>query len=515
MSDMSLIHYVAAHSVELLEKTYQQCYLVGFSMLFAIVIGVPFGIGIAYFKRIRGPVLWFANILQTIPSLALLTFLLPVFGIGAKPAITALALYALLPIIRSTYTGIQSVPEASLNAARGLGFTRWQRMWLVELPLALPIIISGVRIATAISVGIATLAAFIGAGGLGDFINQGLALNNMRLVMLGAIPAAIMALVLDFMLGYIEKKLSMRRVAKPTRRRNIIMIMTCVLLIAFAGFAYSHWFTKHKTRIVVATKQFTEQFIIGQMISQLLAAKTNFDVVEKPNLGTTAIITQAMKRGEVDIYPEYTGTAYLLVLHKKKILTPKATYDFVKKAYAQRYGIQWLKPLGFDNTQALAVRQAFANAYQLKTISNLLPIESQLVIGAPPGFIGRPDGYIGLKRVYHLHFGAVREMYPSIIYKAIVHKKVNVAMVYTTDGRITADHLLVLKDNKHLFPPYDAAILVRKATLKAHPQIAKILAPLAGLITNKIMQTMNYDVDIKKQSPAYVAKEFLKQHHLI
>jgi osmoprotectant transport system permease protein len=208
MTAQPLAEFLAQRAPELWAKTLEHLVLTGVSTAVAVLIGIPLGVWIARSPLVRGPVLGVAGVLQTVPSLALLAFLLPFLGIGAKPAIVALTLYALLPIVRNTFTGLSGVSADVIEAAQGLGFTDRQRLWIVEMPLALPVIVAGVRTATVIGVGIATLSAFIGAGGLGDFINRGLALNNTRLILLGAAPAAALALLLDFLIGLAEKMLS-------------------------------------------------------------------------------------------------------------------------------------------------------------------------------------------------------------------------------------------------------------------------------------------------------------------
>ena len=206
-----MIAFVIQKGPELLIKFREHLLLTGISTSFAIVAGVPLGILIARHKIARGSVLGVAGIVQTIPSLAMLAFLLPFLGIGIKPAIVALTLYALLPIIRNTYTGLTNISGEIIEAATGLGFTKNQQLWLVELPLALPIIFAGIRTAAVIGVGIATLSSFIGAGGLGDFINRGLAMNNTNLILLGAGAAAVLALTIDFFLGRVESLIWKRK----------------------------------------------------------------------------------------------------------------------------------------------------------------------------------------------------------------------------------------------------------------------------------------------------------------
>ncbi len=210
---MNVFRYIWQNHQEVLDAVLEHLRLVGFSTLFAMLVGVPLGIAIAHWPRWNRPVLGSANIIQAIPSLALFGFLLPVPWLGDRAdrlAILALTLYALLPIIRNTYTGIRGVDPAVVEAGRGMGLTEWQLLTQVELPLAVSVILSGVRVAVVISVGLATIAAAIGAGGLGEFIFRGLAMVDDRVILAGAIPAAILALVADFSVGWLEGRLRPR-----------------------------------------------------------------------------------------------------------------------------------------------------------------------------------------------------------------------------------------------------------------------------------------------------------------
>ena len=210
---MNILRFILQNRTQVLDLTSEHLWLVGVSTAFAMFIGIPMGILIAHRPRFNKPVLASANIIQTIPSLALFGFLLPVPWLGARSdrlAILALTLYALLPIIRNTYTGITGVDASVVEAGRGMGLTESQLLWQVELPLAVSVILSGVRIAVVISVGLATIAAAIGAGGLGEFIFRGLAMVDDRVILAGAIPAAVMALLADFGVGYLERRFSAR-----------------------------------------------------------------------------------------------------------------------------------------------------------------------------------------------------------------------------------------------------------------------------------------------------------------
>lgn len=499
---MDLYYFLSAHSATLSIKLLEQLSLVGISMGIAISIGVPIGIWLKHQCRWQIPILGVASVLQTIPSLALLGLLLPFVGIGTLPALIALSIYALLPIIRNTLLGLQSIPEEIKESADDLGSTRWQQIRLVDLPLALPAIMTGIRTATSMTVGIATLAAFIGAGGLGDFINQGLALNNMQLILLGAIPAALLALFLDGLLAY---------------RHKIVGIITIALLILVAPFIKQLYsFDQKEPTLRIATKNFSEQLILGHLMAQVIEAHTNVKVERKFNLGSTAICQQAMLNGEIDLYPEYTGTAYLLVLKAPyKNQTPDELYSTVKTAYQQRFNLVWLSPFGFNNTQALAIRQEFAQNRNIKTITDLLKFHGTLKLGAPSEFIGRPDGLPGLAKTYQLKFASMQEFDPGLMYQAIQKKHVDVISAFSTDGRIPAYNLQILKDDRHLFPPYYAAPIIRQAVLTAYPEVGPALALLANQINDTVMQDLNYKVDLKKQDPAEVARNFLLEKKII
>ena len=329
------MHFLITHLDELAEKLLQHIYLTLIAIIVAILIGVPLGIIIIRNEKLRSWVLGITSTLQTIPSLALLAFLIPFLGIGVKPTIVVLAIYALLPIVRNTYTGLSGIEEEVLEAADGLGFTASQRLFKIELPLALPVIIAGVRTSTAMTVGITTIAAFIGAGGLGDFITQGLALNDSRLILLGAIPAALLALVLDYIIAQLEQALSSRQ-RKTIRLKRTKLAVVSILLITFVTWSVQQWiapfFQSQNNRVIIGSKNFTESFILADMMAELLKAKTNLNIVKKLNIGATDILQQAILNKAIDIYPEYTGTAYLTILKQRKILSAAKTFQIVKQS---------------------------------------------------------------------------------------------------------------------------------------------------------------------------------------
>lgn len=508
----SLYRFLMGNAHLLGTKLLEHIYLSLSATIIAILIGVPLGIWITRHPKLRSAILGTTSIFQTIPSLALLAFLIPFLGIGVKPTIVTLTIYALLPIIRNTFTGLHGVPPENIEAANGLGFTHWQRLHIIELPLAMPVIIAGIRTATAMTIGITTIAAFIGAGGLGDFITQGLALDSSRLILLGAIPTALLALGFDFVIANIETSLSRRKRLSLKYKKiklTIIFLILLIVLYSIGKLVISPMFVSKENTIIIASKNFSEQFILSDMMADLIAKKTHLHIEKKFNLGTITVVQNALLKGEADLYPEYTGAAYLVILKRKKLLSARKTYPIVKKAYQQRFNLTWLKPFGFNNSETLAVSQAFAKKHHLKTLSDLAKISPQLKLAAPPEFTKRPDGLPGLSKAYGFKFKKILQLQPDLLYQTIKNKDAEIIEVFTTDGRIPAYHLVALKDNKHFYPPYYAAPVIRDTTLKAHPEVAKALVPLANLIDEKTMQHLNYLVSVERQSPEVVARNFL------
>jgi osmoprotectant transport system permease protein len=481
--------------------------LTGVSTGLAIILGVPIGILASRVVQLRGTLLGATGILQTIPSLAMLAILLALTGkIGAVPAIIALVLYALLPIARNTFTGIQGVPPAGLEAARGLGMTDHQQLWMVKIPLALPVIVAGIRTAAVTGVGIATLSAFIGAGGLGQFINRGLALSSNNLILLGAIPAALLALIVDFSIAAVVWSLQSRRHRHLPPRMQIV-VRTLALLLPFligiggviaymsgSGSTLKIEDQSHKRKVVIASKNFTEQLILGELMAQLIERQTDIYVVRRFNLGGTMICHGALVNGEIDIYAEYTGTGLTAILKKEVLSDPDKAFKVVAREYRNQFDIEWLQPFGFNNTYAITVRKRDAHLHSWEKISDLTSAAPDLRAGFTSEFAERPDGYPGLQKVYGYNFGDVRDLDPTLM---------------------AAYHLKPLLDDRGFFPPYYAAPLIRAKMLKAHPEIRDALAPLSGLLDNITMQHLNYEVDGKKRSPKEVTREFLKSHNLL
>ncbi len=523
MNGEPLWPFLLSRLPEVSAKTLEHLYLTGLSTSIAVLLGIPMGIWITRQANIRGAVLGVAGIVQTIPSLAMLSFLLPILGIGAQPAIVALALYGFLPVVRNTYTGIANTPPETIEAADGLGFSNRQRLWLVEIPLALPVIVAGIRTAAVIGVGIATLSAFIGAGGLGDFINRGLAQTDTRLILLGAIPAAALALALDELIGLFEQLLR-RGPGQASKVWLLLRGAVSILLIALLCFAGSIYgagdskdagYDKDAAVIRIGSKNFTEQFILGEIMAQLIEAKTDLRAERVFNLGGTMICHGALLRDEIDLYAEYTGTALTAILNRRVVTDPKKAYEIVQLAYRNQFDCEWLAPFGFNNTYALAVRRKDAQQNSWKTIDNLTAAAPQLRAGFTAEFFERPDGYRGLADRYGLEFASAQDLDPGLMYQAIAAEEVDVICAFSTDGRIDAFELVTLDDNRNFFPPYFAAPVIRSELLAAHPKLRKALKPLTGLLDDETMRALNYAVDESKLPPAEVATQFLKEKGLV
>ncbi len=515
MDGPSWTQFLVDHLPELWLRTVQHLMLTGVSTALAVLIGVPLGIAAFRVRSIRGPILGTAGILQTIPSLAMLTLLLALLHrIGALPAIVALTVYALLPIVRNTLTSMEGVSSDVMEAARGIGMTRWQQLRLVRLPLALPVIIAGIRTAAVAAVGIATLSAFIGAGGLGQFINRGLALADTRLILLGALPAALLALLVDFAIGAAGWALNPRRKRRRSGRRIVGQTcMICLPVLVFAVAAAGYFQTRPD--VTVGSKNFTEQLILAHMMSLVIEYQTDLTVDQRFCLGGTMICHGALLNGEIDLYAEYTGTGLTAVLHDQTRGSPDQVYRLVSREYQRRYDARWLEPFGINNTYAIAVRKRDAARYGWKTISDLEASAPELRAGFTAEFSERPDGYPGLCKTYGFGFGDVCDLDAGLMYEAVAGGEVDLIAAFATDGRVAAYDLTLLVDDRQFFPPYHAAPVVRGRTLETHPALRQTLSLLGKTLDDATMRELNLQVDRQKRSPREVARGFLQSHGLL
>lgn len=508
----ALLEFISTHRAEVLARLGEHVVLVVLSTSIAATIAIPLGILAARRPSRAKPIVALANLTQTIPSLALFGFLIPlplIGGIGTRTALVALTLYAVLPILRGTITGIQSVPASVTECAVAMGLTPGQVLRRVEWPLALPSIVSGLRVAVVIGVGTATIASAIGAGGLGDYIFRGLAMVDGTVILAGALPAALLAMVADGVLALAG------RVANPRRRTPVATAV--LIVVAVVAIATTAWASRGSERadIIVGSKNFTEQVILGELLAQVIERATGLNVERRLNLGGTAIAHQALLGGGIDAYVEYSGTALTAVFNLPAASDSASVFAQVRDRYAA-VGVTALPRLGFNNTFAILVRRADADRLGLRTISDLasaIRLEAATTswrAGFGYEFLERPDGFDGLAAAYGLRFSnQPRVMDLNLIYRAVASNEIDVTAGDATSGLINALGLVALDDDRQYFPVYDAIPVARATVLLQHPQVAAALRALEGRISAADMQRMNYAVDGEKRRPAEVARGFL------
>ncbi|BAZ87633.1 glycine betaine ABC transporter substrate-binding protein [Dolichospermum compactum] len=503
------------YGTEIIFHSGEHLILVIISLAIAISIGLPVGIFITRQPKLAAPILGLANAIQTIPSLAIFGFLISVpflGGIGKTPAIFALTLYALLPIIRNTYIGINSINPAIKEAGIGMGMTDQQLLFQVEIPLALPVILAGVRVATVISVGIATIAAAIGGGGLGVFIFRGISTVNNELILAGAVPAALIALSADLGLGLLEKNLTKQIANKGKFNQQIGIVFGIITLIVAGLIAWNYQQTPGT--IIIGSKNFTEQVILGEILAQHIENHTTLKVDRRFNLGGTFIAHEAVKAGKIAGYVEYTGTSFTTILKEKPISDPEIVYQKVKAYYDQKLKLAVMKPLGFENTFAMIIRGEDAEKWQIKSLSEIGKYSSQMKAGFGYEFLERADGYPGLSKTYNLKFANINQMELGLMYQALKEKQVDFIAANSTDGLIPVLNLVILEDDKKYFPPYQAIPIFNQEILQKYPELTNTINQLGGKISTTAIQKMNYQVDNQSQPVEKVVSEWLKSQQL-
>ncbi len=523
-SIINFIQYIVEQRNQILTLLMQHIYLSFIAVSIAVLIGVPLGILVSRIKKLQKPVLGFANVMQAIPSLALLGFLIPLSGIGSRPAIIMVVLYSLLPIIKNTHTGLSGISPEMLEAAAGIGLTKNQILTKVQLPLALPVIMAGIRISAVTAVGLMTISAFVGAGGLGYLVFSGVQTVDNQMILAGAIPACVLALLIDFLVGKLEYKLSYTSNASSNKKRSrrdvekrqkfillLVALTGSIVIILTSVYAKS----EKKEIISIGSKNFTEQLIVGNMLADMIEEHTDLIVERKLNLGGTQVAFSALKSGDIDGYVEYTGTGLVNILKQEVSGTPDDVYRIVKEEFEERYQLSWMEPLGFNNTYALAIKQETATEYDLKTISDLVQVSNDLIFGPTIEFPNRPDGLLGLQEVYGLTFQDVKAIDGSLRYTALMSNESDVIDAFSTDGLLKKYELVVLEDDKNFFPPYYAVPLFRMDTLEKYPELIEIMNQLADILDDDAMRELNYKVDDLKQTPESVARDFLLQNNLI
>jgi osmoprotectant transport system substrate-binding protein/osmoprotectant transport system permease protein len=471
----------------------------------ALALSLPLGVLASRRPRLAAGALGTASVIQTIPSLALLAIMVPLLAtIGFLPAWIALTLYAALPILRNTVTGLQAVPPELCEAAQGVGMTPAQQLRRVELPLAAPVIVAGVRTAAVWTVGTATLSTPVGAPSLGNLIFAGLQTRNGSAVVVGCLGAAGLALALDFSIGMLERGVRERNRA----RRALALLLLAVFLGWAGGSLAAAGLARERTPIRIGTKPFTEQYVLGELLSSWLERETGLPCETLQNLGST-VLFDALEQGEIDAYVDYSGTLWATIL--KRAGPPPARAQVladVTQGLAQKYGIRVAAVLGFENTYALAMRNEEAAALRVRRISDLVARAPSLEIAGDYEWFQRAE-WRALVATYGLAFRATRTMDPTLLYGALAEGAVDVISAYSTDGRITAYDLVLLEDDRGVIPPYDALVLTSARLQVRAPAVVAALARLDGAIDAAAMQRMNLAVDRDGRTPREVVREFL------
>ena len=472
-----------------------------------IAVSVPAGLLAHRFRRLENPVLAVAGVIQTIPSLALLAVMVPllaaagVSSIGYLPALIGLLLYSLLPILRNTVTGLAGVDPAMVEAARGVGMTDGQRLLRVELPIALPVILAGIRTSAVLTVGTATLSTPVGATSLGDYIFSGLQTRNFVAVLVGCAAAAVLALALDALVRWIGESVRRRR------RRQLAAALACVAAV----FGWTGWtaakgaFGGAEPPVRIGAKTFTEQYILSEILARTVQARTGREVEIVSSLGSS-VVFDALRAGEIDAYVDYSGTIWATVMKRSDTASREEVLREVERYLGEEHGIVVAARLGFENTYALALPRAKAESLRVRKLSELAAVAPKLSIGGNYEFFGRPE-WKSLVSTYGFAFEEQRGMDQAILYQAVGTGAVDVASAFSTDGRIAAYDLTVLEDDRAAIPPYDAMVLVSRS---AGPEVIAAVETLEGAIDADRMRAMNRDVDEKGLAPANVAKSFLE-----
>jgi len=481
------------------------------AIVLGLLISLPLALLGARSRLLRGPLLGVASVIQTIPGLALLALFYPLllalsaftksaFGLsfpalGFLPALMALTLYSMLPVLRNTITGLAGIDPAVIMAAKGVGMTKYQSLWLVELPLAMPIIIAGIRTAAVWVIGTATLSTPVGQTSLGNYIFTGLQTENWVFVLFGCVAAAGLALVIDRLLALVQDGLQMRSHAR--------LYVALIGLMAVVGASLYPMLAPAQDMVVVGTKNFEEQYILGALIQDRLKS-AGIASTRRDGLGST-VIFRALASGDVGVYVDYSGTIWTNEMHRADMPGRQAVLDQTAAWLQKNYDIRMLGALGFENAYALAMRADVAEKYHIRSIADLADYALQMKVGGDFEIFSRPE-WAALQKAYGLRFAVQRQYQANFMYQALVDREVDVITAFSSDGRIAQYHLRLLTDPKQALPPYDAMLLV--SPQRAHDaRMIDALKPLVGAIDLQTMQRANLMVDRQadKRSPADVA----------
>ncbi|MDD3347667.1 glycine betaine ABC transporter substrate-binding protein [Oscillibacter sp.] len=488
--------------------------------ILSISIGLPLGILAYVYPKARGIILRVVDLLQTIPSLALLGIIMVFLGAGKVTVILGITLYSLLPIVRNTCLGLDQVDPGVKEAARGMGMSRTYRVLRVEFPLAFPTVFTGIRIAVVNAIGTAVFAAFVGGGGLGGMINRGIRIQDMTLILSGTGALMVIAVVLDLLMGFFERQ--MRKNKGGSRSMWIpvgaILLAFCLLL------PYGVGKSGGADELMLYDGDYSETQIMHHMVKLLVEERTDLTVTIQDQMSQVNNFKSLIGNDHTcDLMISYDGTLLTTFLQLDTADVPEglSIYDFADQTAGERYGLRMLEKLGFDNTYAIAVPQAVADQYGLETVSDLLPIADQLVFGAEHEFFTQEGSmkFGPFTEFYGLKFKDEVSVDVSLKYAAAEKGSFDVTEVYATDGLNRKANLKVLEDDRNFFPDYNGAFLVRNDTFEKFadtaPDLEEVLNLLSGTIRNEDMVEMTYQVDVQGQSVDDVARQALVARGLL
>ncbi|MDN0032769.1 glycine betaine ABC transporter substrate-binding protein [Oscillibacter valericigenes] len=498
----------------------QHLFIVLASALASIVVGLPLGVLAYLYPKARTAILWVADLLQTIPSLALLGIIMVVAGPGKLTVIIGITLYSLLPIVRNTCLGLQEVDPGVKEAARGMGMGRTYRLLHVEFPLAFPMVFTGVRIAVVNAIGSAVFAAFVGGGGLGSVINRGIRIADMGMILSATGALMVIAVLLDLGMGWFEGHL--KKSHGVSRRSGIIL--ACIMAAVAISIPFGLRDTTGESELVLYDGDYSETQIMDRIIQQLVESKTDLTVTIKDQMSQVNNYNALKGDGHsCDMMISYDGTLLTTFLKKDPTDVPagESLYDFTNALSMEQNDMRLLEKLGFNNTYAIAVPQEIAEQYGLEKVSDLIPVADQLTFGAEQEFFTLEGSmkYGPFTEFYGLNFKSAVPVDAGLKYTAIENRSFDVTEVYATDGLNRKVGLKILEDDLHFFPEYNGAFLIREDTLDkfadAAPELEDVLNLLAGKISNEDMTEMTYQVDVLGGSADDVAREFLQSLDLL
>jgi osmoprotectant transport system permease protein len=490
--------------------------LSGCAVAIGVLLGLPLAIWAADDRRVRVPLLAVAGLVQTIPALALLALFYPLLlatgrltglaipALGFLPALIALSLYALLPVVRNGLAAIEGLDPAVMEAADGIGMTRRQRLLLVELPLGAPVILAGIRTATVWTIGAATLATTVGQSSLGNLIFSGLQTEDWVRVLVGCAASAVLALAADGLLALIETG-----VARRSRWRMWLGLGALAAAMVLAVLPSLAATETGKGTVVIGAKNFSEQYILATVLETRLRA-AGYRTQRRDDLGS-AVAYRALAAGDIDVYVDYSGTLWANVLARRDIPPAATMQRELKEELRRRDGVLLLGGLGFENAYALAMRRAEAARLGIRSLDDLAASAPHLRLASDIEFLTRPE-WRSVADAYHIRFAATRSYNPTFMYRAIVDGSADVLSAFSSDGRIAALDLITLADPRGALPSYEAVLLL--SPRRAHDStFIAALQPLIGTIPIDRMRQANLmvDRDSDKRTPAEAARWLLKK----